>query len=68
MTRPSASAPQTVDSIHELVRSFGGKPDSLAGQMITELIQTSLRLLPDGHDTGLYTWQRLRELMQGRGD
>ena len=52
MTRPSASAPQTVDSIHELVRSFGGNPDSLAGQMITELIQTSLRLLPDGHDTG----------------
>ncbi len=52
MTRPSASAPQTVGSIQELVRSFGGDPDSLAGQIITELIQTSLQLLPDGHDTG----------------
>lgn len=52
MNRPSASAPQTVADIHELVRSFGGDPHSFNGQMITELVQTSLRLLPDGHDTG----------------
>ena len=49
---PSASAPQTVEAIHQLVSSFGGDPDSFDGQMITELIQTSLRLIPDGHDTG----------------
>ena len=52
MTRPSASAPQIVEAIHDLVSSFGGDPNSFDGEMITELIQTSLRLIPDGHDTG----------------
>ncbi len=52
MTRPSASDPRTVAAIQDLIRSFGGDPDAFAGQMIIELIQTSLRLIPDGHDTG----------------
>ena len=52
MNRPSASDPKTVESIHQLIRSFGGDPDAFAGKMIAQLIQTSLRLIPDGHDTG----------------
>ncbi len=52
MTRPSASSDENLEKIHDLVRSFGGDPESFAGEMIAQLIQTSLRLIPDGHDTG----------------
>jgi uncharacterized protein (TIGR00730 family) len=52
MTRPSASSEENLSKIHDLVRAFGGDPESFAGEMIAELIQTSLRLIPDGHDTG----------------
>ena len=52
MTPRSVSTPETVTAIHGLVRSFGGDPESFDGRMITELIQTSLQLIPDGQDTG----------------
>src|SRR5690606_33337313 len=43
---------QTLPAVHELIRSVGGDPDTFQGRLITQLIQTSLKLIPDGHDTG----------------
>jgi hypothetical protein len=44
--------PAITQSIHDLVATVGGVPDSFQGSLITQLIQTSLKLIPDGHDTG----------------
>jgi uncharacterized protein (TIGR00730 family) len=52
MTRPSASSARILATIHDLVRSLGGDPESFAGEMICQLVQTSLKLIGDGHDTG----------------
>ncbi len=52
MTAPSATDHQTVEAIHALVASLGGDPESFAGEMVTQLVQTSLKLIRDGHDTG----------------
>ena len=52
MTRPSATDEQTVNAIHALIESLDGDPESFAGQMIVQLVQTSLKMLADGHDTG----------------
>ncbi|MCI0364293.1 MAG: TIGR00730 family Rossman fold protein [Phycisphaerales bacterium] len=43
---------QTLPAVTALIQSFGGDPDSFQGRLITQLIQTSLKLIPDGHDTG----------------
>lgn len=43
---------QTLPAVHELIRNVGGDPDTFQGRLITQLIQTSLKLIPDGHDTG----------------
>ncbi len=43
---------QTLPAIHALIQSIGGDPDSFDGQLVVQLIQTSLKLIPDGHDTG----------------
>jgi len=43
---------QTVEQINDLVRSVGGDPGSFEGRLITQLVQTALKLIPDGHDTG----------------
>lgn len=50
--RPSEIDELTLPSVQELVKSVGGDPDSFDGRLITQLIQTSLKLIPDGHDTG----------------
>ena len=52
MTAPSVADHQTVETIHALVARLGGDPQSFAGQMVTQLVQTSLKLIRDGHDTG----------------
>jgi uncharacterized protein (TIGR00730 family) len=52
MTSPSTSSDKTVAAIHDLVRAKGGDPESFAGEMITQLVQTSLKLIGDGHDLG----------------
>ena len=41
-----------IADIHSLITRVGGNADSFDGRMITELIQTSLKLIPDAHDTG----------------
>lgn len=41
-----------IDKIHELIRSSGASADNFEGDLITQMIQTSLRLLQDKHDAG----------------
>lgn len=43
---------RTLPIIQDLVRQWGGDPDAFNGRLITQLIQTGLKLIPDGHDTG----------------
>jgi uncharacterized protein (TIGR00730 family) len=56
MTKPSNSKAKpkskNVAAIHDLIRSMGGDPESFAGEMITQLVQTSLKLINDKHDHG----------------
>jgi uncharacterized protein (TIGR00730 family) len=42
----------TLPAIQDLIRSWGGDPNSFDGKLVTQLIQTSLKLIPDRHDTG----------------
>jgi len=44
--------PQTGEAIAQLIESVGGDADSFDGRMIAEMVATSLKLIPDGHDTG----------------
>jgi uncharacterized protein (TIGR00730 family) len=39
-------------SIDALIRSVGGEPESTAARYVAELIRTSLKLIPDGADSG----------------
>jgi len=41
-----------VSSIHQLIENCGGAKDTFEGDLITQQIQTSLRLLAEGHNTG----------------
>jgi uncharacterized protein (TIGR00730 family) len=43
---------RTQSTIRDLVRSVGGDPETFDGRLIGDLIQTCLKLIPDGHDTG----------------
>ena len=43
---------KTLAAITDLVRSVGGDPETFDGRLVGDLIQTCLRLIPDGHDTG----------------
>ncbi len=52
MTRASVKDESTLIAIDGLIDSMGGDPSSFAGRMIAELIQTSLKLIPDEHDIG----------------
>ncbi|MCL4211598.1 MAG: LOG family protein [Phycisphaerales bacterium] len=44
--------PVTIEEIERLVSMVGGRTDDADGRMIVELVQTCLKLIPDGHDTG----------------
>lgn len=41
-----------VQNVQNLISQCGGDPDSFEGELVGQLIQTSLRLLIEGHDTG----------------
>jgi uncharacterized protein (TIGR00730 family) len=41
-----------IPPIHELIRSCGGDPTTFEGDLITQIIQTGLKLIDDGHDAG----------------
>ncbi len=49
---PSELEAATLPIIQQLVRAWGGDPEAFTGRLITQLIQTGLKLIPDGHDTG----------------
>lgn len=42
----------TLQKIHQLIESCGGDSSSLAGELITQMIQTNLRLAQENHDLG----------------
>lgn len=44
--------PEIVEKIHDLIRLSGSPPEGFAAELITQMIQTSLRLLQDKHDVG----------------
>lgn len=44
--------PVIVDQIHGLIESCGGDVTSLSSELISQLIQNSLKLVRDGHDMG----------------
>lgn len=52
MIRPTEIDEQTLPAIQSLIESVGGDPTTFDGRLITQLIQTALKLVPDGHDTG----------------
>ena len=52
MKKPIEIDEETLPAVQALIQSVGGDPQSFDGKLITQLIQTSLKLIPDGHDTG----------------
>lgn len=52
MTNIDIYGPAPVALMNQLIKSAGADPASLDGQLVTQIIQTGLRLLSDGHDTG----------------
>ncbi|MBA3816154.1 MAG: LOG family protein [Parachlamydiaceae bacterium] len=44
--------PKPVALINQLIEAAGADPASLEGQLVTQIFQTGLRLLAEGHDTG----------------
>lgn len=47
-----AESPEVVQQIDALIESMGGSPSSSEARLIREIIQTGLKLVPDGRDTG----------------
>src|SRR6185503_17286895 len=52
MTPRNDMLEQTLPAIQSLISQWGGDPDSFDGRLVTQLIQTGLKLIPDGSDTG----------------
>ncbi len=50
--RPSELEAATLPIVQDLIRQWGGDPDDFRGRLVTQLVQTGLKLIPDGHDTG----------------
>lgn len=40
------------NAISDLIRLVGGKPETFDGRLVAEMIETSLKFVPGGHDTG----------------
>jgi hypothetical protein len=47
-----ADDPEVVATLDRLIEQMGGKPGSFDARLVRELLQTGLRLIPDGRDTG----------------
>lgn len=47
-----ADDPDIVSQLDKLIETFGGKPGSFEARLVRELLQTGLKLIPDGRDTG----------------
>lgn len=44
--------PEVAQAIDTLIRASGGDPTTFDGRLVHDLVRTSLKLLPDGRDTG----------------
>lgn len=56
--------PRVVEQLDRLIEQVGGEPGSFSAKLVRDLLQTGLKLIPDGRDTGelkLMT-QSLKEL------
>ncbi len=42
--------PDIVEQLHALIKQVGGDPESFDGQLIIQLLQSALQLIPEGHD------------------
>lgn len=49
---PSTRDPQITDQLDSLITQLGGDPGTLSGRLVRETMQTALRMLSDGADTG----------------
>ncbi|MCE7974302.1 MAG: LOG family protein [Leptolyngbya sp. PLA1] len=47
-----ADDPEVVATLDRLIEQMGGKPGSFDARLVRELLQTGLKLIPDGRDTG----------------
>jgi len=52
MTEQRISEEQFSTNINALITSCGGDPESFQGELVSQLIQTSLKMMWDGHDIG----------------
>lgn len=52
MNNPDNSNQILEEKIHELIRFCGGAPENIEGDLIAQQIQTSLRLMSEGHHLG----------------
>jgi uncharacterized protein (TIGR00730 family) len=52
MTTPDAGDEKIIRAIHELIALCGESPETFEAELITQQIQTSLKLLLEGHETG----------------
>lgn len=47
-----AESPEMVAQLDRLIAAMGGDPGTFESRLIREMLQTSLKLIPDGRDTG----------------
>lgn len=52
MTEIDINSEKILDAIHSLIESCGANPQTLDGELVTQMIQTALKLMIEGHDTG----------------
>lgn len=52
MTITDLNDERIINSIHKLIESTGSDPNTLNGELATQIIQTGLKLLKEEHDTG----------------
>jgi len=52
MTKYDVYDDHVIEAIHDLVASCGGDPDIFEGELVTQMIQTCLKFLREGHNTG----------------
>lgn len=52
MTKLDVNDERVLETIHELITSCGGRPEDFNGELVAQMIQNSLKLLSEGHDTG----------------
>ncbi len=50
--RPHLSGPEMTERLNALIREAGGDPDAADSRFIRDMLVTSLKLIPDGRDTG----------------